>query len=309
MRIRHNNLLALVMITLGVAILSPLFYIISEASVNPKLSLSDLSGSDEANISDFVDDVNEELNSKNLTYKDGTRVKNFQLFDGSSGRSDSTLEIRKSTTNEYGEPIVGYNDLSEESKSEVLQTAFSMLDSSNISRSNKVKIYNFIYKSDENTSSIVRQLSSDVRGDYYGGYSWLKKLHVPQFISKVIGFMVVLIFALLAITITLDLAYINIPLFQVFLDDKEVLRRRLVSIEAQQAVDRYGGQQSISQNRYTYKLLGSNKGEQDLPIVYYLRNKSKQLSVLFICILYLVSGQIYNGLANLADYFIGLLGA
>ena len=151
MRIRHNILLALAMIFLGVTILSPLFYLSAKAVVNPKLTLSKMRSTDVSNINNFLLELNDSLDDDtSLKYNSKTDTNNgsdkvvkcrFLLASNSSHISDTfTLEINRVGYTENGTLVAGYDSLDTSSKQTVVSYAFSALDKSKISRTNKVKI-------------------------------------------------------------------------------------------------------------------------------------------------------------------------
>lgn len=122
-------------------------------------------------------------------------------------------------------------------------------------------------------------------------------------IGTILGFISILIMALLGITMALDILYITIPAFQLIIGDAKSgqgekngaanIGAKIVSTEAIKAVE-------ASQN-------GQN-GEYKSAIGTYFGYRWKSLILLGICLLYLVSGQIYTLVAKLIDLLSGFLG-
>ena len=187
---------------------------------------------------------------------------------------------------------VYYNKLEQLEKQETMSIILSNIDNSGLSQMGKTKVYNFISNSDKTTSNLVRQLSDDVKADYASAYASFKPF--TGVIGWILGCLVLLIFVILGITITVDIAYIVIPIFQNFVSSQnEGQKPKYVSAEAWNAVKT--AEQSI----------GNNYKE---PLSTYLGTKTKQFLAIGLCLLYLVSGQIYNVIATIIDSFQGIFG-
>lgn len=187
---------------------------------------------------------------------------------------------------------VYYNKLEQLEKQETMSIILSNIDNSSLSQMGKTKVYNFISNSDKTTSNLVRQLSDDVKADYASAYASFKPF--TGVIGWILGCLVLLIFVILGITITVDIAYIVIPIFQNFVSSQnEGQKPKYVSAEAWNAVKT--AEQSI----------GNNYKE---PLSTYLGTKTKQFLAIGLCLLYLVSGQIYNVIATIIDSFQGIFG-
>lgn len=188
--------------------------------------------------------------------------------------------------------IVYYNKLDQLEKQETMSIILSNIDNSSLSQMGKTKIYNFISNSDTTTSNLVRQLSEDVRADYASAYNSFRPF--TGVIGWVLGVLVMGIFIMLGLTIAIDIAYIVIPLFQNFVSSQNNGQKpKYVSSEAWNAVKT--AEQSI----------GNNYKE---PLSTYFGTKTKQFLAIGLCLLYLVSGQIYNLLAMIIDSFQGIFG-
>lgn len=185
-----------------------------------------------------------------------------------------------------------YRDLSAENQQKVMQitlTAIADKDLSNISRSTRNKIYNDICNLDEPTTALVRQLSEDTRADFAGAYSMFKPFSSP--LGILMGCIALIMFIAIGFACIIDIAFINLPLVQNFLIKDNGKKPSIVSIEA-----------------YTAVMESDSKtNEYVSPNGIYLKRKSKQYILLFICLLYLCSGEIYSIIANIMDYFRGLV--
>lgn len=184
-----------------------------------------------------------------------------------------------------------YKNLANEMQQRTMQVALDGIYNSDISRTLKNKIYNEISALDSTTAALVRQLSSDVTADFASAYSWFKPFSGA--IGWFLGVVSVAMFAILGVTMVVDIAYITLPIVQLGLTKEGENKAIFVSHEAFHAVKE---QQSKSGTEYVS------------PMGVYLKAKIGQLVAIFLCLLYLVSGRLYILLAELMDLFSGFLG-
>lgn len=263
---------------LGIAILLSPFKVMatgSDVEANPTLTLSYSSGEDTA-ITGYVSKVN------NYTVNT-TGVSLLTFTNKGSTASDSTnagvLTLDFTT----------YRNLSQEEKSDVMQFALENIKDSGISTMASNKIYNFIESQDESTASLVRQLSNDVNADFAEAYMMFKPFSGA--LGIVLGVFAIAIFVTLTLMVLVDLSYIVIPIIRDFLTQPQG-KPKFVSNEAWYAVKEVDGENHSNKNVLTV----------------YLKKKTMQFVALSICILYLLSGQIYILIGNLMDMFRGMLG-
>ena len=179
-----------------------------------------------------------------------------------------------------------YSKLKQVDKQEFIAICLNEIQNSDISSINKTKFYNFIVNSDPSISGLVRQLSEDVKVDMPSAYSWFKPFSGP--LGILLGCATVAIFAFLGLTMVIDVSFITIPWIQWFLTrpSKKGGRPLWVSLEAWDSV-------KIAEDQHV----------QGLTV--YFKKKSGQIMILSICILYLVSGNIFALVARIVDYFQG----
>ena len=184
-----------------------------------------------------------------------------------------------------------YKKLKNSEQQKVMQIALDTIHNSNISRVNRNKIYNELCELDTTTSSLVRQLSSDVNADFAKAYKYFKPFSSP--IGILLGLITIAVFVLLGITGVVDIAYITIPFVQVFLGKlSQNERPRFVSLEAANAI----------------KEMESKAGQEYVnPLGLYFKAKIKQYIALAICVLYLISGQIFTLVSQWIVYFTGFV--
>ena len=184
-----------------------------------------------------------------------------------------------------------YNDLDVADKQDVMQVTLSAINKSSLIQRDKTKLFNFVCDLDKSTSSLVRQLSGDVDPDFANGYAWFKPFSGG--VSTFLGFMTIIIFVFLSISILLDVAYLAIPflrlpvdkIFSKHEDDKPFI----ISKEAWKAI-RSAEADNSSKSAMSY----------------YYRYKIPQFIAIALCLLYLVGGNLFNLIARVIDTFRGM---
>lgn len=123
-------------------------------------------------------------------------------------------------------------------------------------------------------------------------------------VGTILGVISIIIMALLGITMALDIAFIVIPAFQLAMGadgsgengkDNANKMSRLISSEARQAVQANGDSNGS----------GGQSGSDKQALGIYFKKRWKSLVLLGICLLYLVSGQIYSLVAWIIDLVSG----
>ena len=272
-RIKCGVALILMGVVLG---LFPFFNVCAYS--NPVITITDIaSGSiDEKNITSTLNNINNNLVTEKFFDS------NFLNCSYASSSKTMTIEIDKSS----------YSTLRQEDKQLVMEIVLNGIQNSDISAVNRTKLYNFVSEADPSIASLVRQLSSDVTADFARAYAWFKPFTTP--ISWFLGLMSLTIFTLLALTIVIDISFLVIPLTHIFLyKSNNGEKPRLVSVEAWSAM------------KEAESKVGT--GSSKTPLSLWFLMKAKSMVVLGVCFLYLVSGKIYVLVANLVDYFSGLL--
>ena len=261
-----------------------------QASTEPTIVIagSTLSSAENTKITSAISSLNNEIKSEvskmnsedfiSYYYSDGATT-----YTSYSSGKDLVLEVLMSK----------YKKLPAADKQKVMNITLTTIDNSQIGKVNKTKLYNKIAELDESVSSLVRQLSDDVKADFAEGYNVFKPF--SGVIGTILGVICLTIFILLGISIIIDIAYITIPFIQVAFTDRAEKKKKvsIVSSEAIKAVE---------------AAYNSEGTEYINPMGYYLKHKTKQFIALGICLLYLVSGQIYYLIAKIIDMFQGWIG-
>ena len=267
----RKSLIALLM-WVGVVIwLLPFFNV--WCIVNPVITINKVSTEESNKINTTVTNINDEI-------KDQVGLSsNFLKKSYSSSKERYSITIDMAT----------YKTLSQARKQEVMQITLEYVSNSNMSSTNRTKIYNFIAEEDTSTSNLVRQLSTDVTADFADAYTMFKPF--SGWVGIILGILSLAIFLCIGFTIIIDIAFITIPAIQWFLQSTgKNDKPKFVSLEAINAI-------KVAESGTTYKN----------PMGIYMGSKIKQLIALFICLLYLVSGKLYAVIAWCMDYFNGFL--
>lgn len=182
-----------------------------------------------------------------------------------------------------------YKDLTEQQRQELMSfTLVSIQDSSLVSM-DKTRLYNYVCQTDTSVSKLVRQLSADSRGDFYKAYSIIKPFSGK--LGTILALLTIVLFLGLVFSVLMDVFYISIPTVSMLLNDGDTNKKpKMVSKEAFRA--------------YLDSCDANNK--KDALFVYF-RHKWVQLVIVILCILYLVSGEIWNFVGDILDLFRGFM--
>lgn len=284
-RYRSKVVPYLLILVLGVAVwLSP-FFVLASGVGNPVISITNPPSGDASSRSSG--EIYTMCNSVNNT------IWNMELFKEGGKKSEKkipflTYKLENNVVN-ITVDMNTYGKLNGSAKQKVMQAALDGVYNSSISHTNRNKIYSSLCELDETTSSMVRQLSTDVRSDFYKAYSIFKPF--SGLIGTLMGVIVIALFVLLGLTSVIDIAYITLPMVQLILGDASSGKTKFVSYEAVCAV----------------KEMESSQGKISA-LGRYAKTKTKQYVAIILCILYLASGEIFNLIAQAIEMFSGILG-
>ena len=201
-----------------------------------------------------------------------------------------------------------YDDLTSGGKQEYLKdilriaNAASYYEAGGISDGTVTELCNVLQSYSGMGSQLMASLLAETKPDY----ATANKIYKPfsGIVGTILGFLSIIVMALVGVTMALDICYIMIPPFQLIIGAEKdgsgggngatKFAAKIISVEAQKAVQ-------VSQND------GQN-GEFKSAIGVYFKYRWKGLIVLGICLLYLVGGHIWNFVAWFIDLFSGFLG-
>lgn len=267
-RVRYAIVITLL---LGVAILLSPFKVMADVTAKPTLAIS-CNSADYNLILTSVSDINKSAGFYFIKVSSPTIVGNT---------SSCNVSLDMTTYKNYEQSV----------KTSIMESALTTISNSSMSTMSRNKLYNFIESQDESTASLVRQLSNDVNADFAEAYMKFKPF--SGVLGVILGVFAIVIFVTLTMMILVDLSYIVIPMIRDFLTPSSAnAKPKFVSNEAWYAV----------------KEVDSANDTQKNVLLIYLKKKTMQFVALSICILYLLSGEIYNLIGNLMDMFRGILG-
>lgn len=238
----------LVALVVGVAVLLPPF--VTQAAEKPYVALDSSTG-----VSGVLDAVN--TKSKELG--------NFRFFSTETSGTQLKVKLDKA----------GYLALKSDDKRELMAEALGIIQDSGMPKKEQNRLYNFVAEQDEATSSLVRELSEEVNGDYVSALRWFKPFSGG--ISTLLGFMAILITVLLSVAILVDTAYIALSPFRVALDNTDGSKPKIISNEAFMSV------RDSERDANTYRNA----------MWLYVKRRVGMMVAIGLCLGYLLSGQIY----------------
>lgn len=258
-------------VLLGVAMLLSPFKVMADVNAKPTLAIS-CNSADYNLILTSASDINASAGFTFITVSASTQVGNT---------SSCNVSLDMTTYKNYEQSV----------KTSIMESALTTISNSSMSTMSRNKLYNFIESQDESTASLVRQLSNDVNADFAEAYMMFKPF--SGVVGTILGVFAIAIFITLTMMILVDLSYIVIPMIRDFLTPSSAnAKPKFVSNEAWYAV----------------KEVDDANDTQKNVLLIYLKKKTMQFVALSICILYLLSGEIYILIGNLMDMFRGILG-
>lgn len=207
---------------------------------------------------------------------------------------DSANKKVGSTVAEYNESsgVVlfsnkAYNKLSTKKKEAFMREALLGVKESGLGGQVKTRLYNFIADQDGTTAAAIKYLKSDTSADLVAAMSWLRPF--TGVISTILGVFCLVIFVMMSVSIVIDMTFITLPAVTYGIVSKDH-RPFYISREA-------WGTVRECENSTEYKSTAS----------IYLKRRVGSMILVGLCLLYLVSGQIYDLFAWLLDSFGNVL--
>ena len=210
-----------------------------------------------------------------ITLNSYTGVQFGAINDKSGDLGGFTFLTINTSTKVVTVNMVAYNSLSAGDKKELMKYTLESISNMNMSRPDKIRLYNFVAEQDETVSSLVRQLSDDVKADFVEAYSWFRPFSGT--VSTILGLISIIIFIGLSLTMVVDLAFISIPAIRLAISNKKG-EAQWVSKEAEKAI----------------KFAESDPNTYHSAVGFYFKHKTGQIFILGVCLVYLVGGKIYD---------------
>lgn len=159
----------------------------------------------------------------------------------------------------------------------------------------------------QNTAGVGSQLLTTLMSNTKPDFISANRIYEPfsGTVGTILGVISVVLMALLSLTMVLDISYIAIPAFQLMVDNDGDgkggggKKKSFISLEAINAVAAVEGSQGGG---------GQSGDSKKLAIGIYFKSRVAMLIVLCICLLYLISGNIFAFIGWFIDLFSGFLG-
>lgn len=254
------------LISWGVVLgLSP--FLVMGAS-NPTSVISDVSVAEIDAITNAIDSINDDLD------REGFNI----VYLTAENRGGYTIAV---TIN-----VLEYSDFKESSKQDIMEIALEGILNSNISRTNRNKLYNFIADTDSATANLLRNLGSDVRVDLGQAYNMIRPM--SGWLGTLLAALAIGLMLFLGVTLIIDTAWLTIPILQSILPGDGDKKPKFISAEAFKSL-------KAAYDGSSYKN----------PLLIYIRSKVGHVIAVSLCVLYLSSGLLFSALGSLIDKFSG----
>lgn len=141
-------------------------------------------------------------------------------------------------------------------------------------------------------------LMSGTKPDFVSAFKMYQPFQSP--VGTILGVITLLMFSAITISTVIDLCYLGVPMFNTFVSGDSKEKPGCVSVEAYRAYLEQAGSAGGQ---------GANgKSGFKNAVGIYFKHRVVMLALLFVSILYLVSGQIWSLFADIASLFGGLVG-
>jgi hypothetical protein len=179
-----------------------------------------------------------------------------------------------------------YRALEKNDQRKLMRFTLKTVKESQLPSKVKTKVTTFISDQDRLVADSIQALNSDTSSELSAGYVWFLPFASPA--STVLGFLAIIIFVFLTVSIVIDTAYLTVGIFRQFLESGEG-KPKFVSGEAWDTAKEVDN----SLQSGTYK---------DYLLVYF-RKRIGIFILTSIVLAYLISGQIYSIFTTLLEVF------
>lgn len=179
-----------------------------------------------------------------------------------------------------------YRTLDKDDQRKLMRFTLKTVKESQLPSKVKTKVTTFISDQDRLVADSIQALNSDTSSELSAGYVWFLPFASPA--STVLGFLAIVIFVFLTVSIVIDTAYLTVGIFRQFLESGEG-KPKFVSGEAWDTAREVDN----SLQSGTYK---------DYLLVYF-RKRIGIFILTSIVLAYLISGQLYSIFTTLLEVF------
>ena len=165
-----------------------------------------------------------------------------------------------------------YAALSSSVKVKYMTRVLSYIQESQMDNKTKLKFYNFIAEQDNSVTKSIKFLKTNASSDLATAMKWFRPF--TSSISTAMGFICLAIFAMMAVSIVLDIAYLVLPFVQQATGRKKPIY--------------------LSREAWATLLESESSNEYKNVLTLYAKRRFAAFIVIGVCLLYLASGQIYD---------------
>ena len=178
-----------------------------------------------------------------------------------------------------------YMKLTSKKRKSMMETALKGVRKSGLNDAIRNRLYNFIAEQDSTVSATIKFLDDNTRPDFVQAMAYLRPFSGP--VGTFLGVVSLVMFLLMSLSIVMDVCYLVLPMVKSFID----------------AIAKGGMPFGISLEAYSaYKEVEMSDGTVGV-IGVFLKKRFPTLLLAGICVMYLVSGKIYDLLAWIMDLF------
>lgn len=183
-----------------------------------------------------------------------------------------------------------YNDLDTEDKTRFMEETLGFVRECGLSAQSKNRLYNFIEDQDGTVAAAIRFLSSNTSADFVTASNWLRPF--TGGVSTFLGIMCLIIFISMSISVVIDCAYLTLAAVEAILDRDDPNKKPLL----------------VSREAWKSKREADSSNNYVSPMPLYFKRRIVMMVISGVCLLYLISGQIYDIMNWLVDSFGRMFG-
>ena len=177
-----------------------------------------------------------------------------------------------------------YSVLSTKKKIKFMETALEMIAESQLDARTKNKMYHFIEQQDDKITASINFLDQNVNSDFVTAKNVILPFTGP--ISTALGVLSLVIFIMLTLSSAIDIAWLVIPIIRVVFKE-----------------DKNGKPFLITKEAYSSEVDANRSDWYKSALTLYLQRRGKVFIVMGVCLIYLVSGQLYDLIVWIIDSF------
>ena len=177
-----------------------------------------------------------------------------------------------------------YSVLSTKKKIKFMETSLEMVAESQLDARTKNKMYHFIEQQDDKITASINFLDQNVNSDFVTAKNVILPFTGP--ISTALGVLSLVIFIMLTLSSAIDIAWLVIPIIRVVFKE-----------------DKNGKPFLITKEAYSSEVDANRSDWYKSALTLYLQRRGKVFIVMGVCLIYLVSGQLYDLIVWIIDSF------